>query len=366
MDLSKAFDCLSPSLVKDKLITYGLSNDAVDLIGNYLSNRKQCVKIGEKCSSFLNIIKGVPQGSILGPLIFNIFINDIFYFIDKAKLFNYADDNTLLFSHSDFATLVEILVRESKVLIDWFFRNQMKANPDKFQALAVGEKTSALKSLFRIGKAEIECEETVKLLGVEIDSHLKFDTHISAMCRKASQQINVLKRIGIFLILDLERQFIMPSLCQFFYFCPLIWHFCSKSNTEKLEKINYRALKFVFQDFSSSYEELILKAGTTTLHLSRLRTLALETFKIAYGLSPTYLKEFVCFKVASSYNFRYTNLLEIPRTKSTRHGTNSFRHQPAKLWNSLPEEDRKITSFNYYKQFIKTWNGASCKCSLCK
>ena len=366
MDLSKAFDCLSPSLIKDKLIAYGLSNDAVDLIDDYLSNRKQCVKIGEKCSSFLNIIKGVPQGSILGSLIFNIFINDIFYFVDKAKLFNYADDNTLSCSHSDFATLVEILVRESKVLIDCFFRNQMKANPDKFQALAVGEKTSALKPLFRIGEAEIECEETVKLLGVEIDSHLKFDTHISAMCRKASQQIKVLKRIGKFLNFESRKAVYHAFIMSIFNFCPLIWHFCSKSNTEKLEKINYRALKFVFQDFSSSYEELILKAGTTTLHLSRLRTLAIETFKIAFVLSPTYLKEFVCFKDASSYNFRYTNLLEIPRTKSTRYGTNSFRHQAAKLWNSLPEEARKITSFSHYKQFIKTWNGASCKCSLCK
>ena len=96
MDLSKAVDCLSPNLIKDKLTAYGLSNDAVDLIDDYLSNRKQCVKIGEKCNSFLNIIKGVPQSSILSPLIFNIFINDIFYFIDKAKLFNYADDNTLI------------------------------------------------------------------------------------------------------------------------------------------------------------------------------------------------------------------------------------------------------------------------------
>ena len=151
-----------------------------------------------------------------------------------------------------------------------------------------------------------------------------------------------------------------------FNFCPLIWHFCSKPNTVKLEKINYRALKFVFQDFTSSHEDLIFKAGTTTLHLSRLRTLAIETFKIAYGLSPTYLKEFICFKDSSSYNFRFTNLLEIPGTKSTRYGTNSFRHQAAKLWNSLPEEARKIISFNHFKQFIKTWNGASCKCSLCK
>ena len=161
------------------------------------------LKSQKNVALFLNIIKGVPQGSILGPLIFNIFLNDIFYFIDKAKLFNYADDNTLSFSHSDFATLVEILVRESKILIEWFFRNQMKANPDKFQALAVGEKTSALKPVFKIGEAEVECEETVKLLGVEIDSQLKFDVHISAMCRKASQQINVLKRIDVFYVQNL-------------------------------------------------------------------------------------------------------------------------------------------------------------------
>ena len=148
-------------------------------------------------------------------------------------------------------------------------------------------------------------------------------------------------------------------------FCPLIWHFCSKSNTDKLEKNDFRALKFVFQDFNSSYEDLILKAGSTTLHLSRLRTLVTETLQVAYGLFPTYLQESVCFK-DSSYNFMYTDLLEIPRTKSTRYGTNSFRYQAAILWNSLPEEARKITSFNHFKQLIKTWNSASCKCSLCK
>ena len=158
----------------------------------------------------------------------------------------------------------------------------------------------------------------------------------------------------------------MPSLCQFLIFALSFGKSVRNPTQKNLKKINYRALKFVFQNFSSSYEELILKAGTTTLHLSRLRTLAIETSKIAYGLSPTYLKEFLCFKDASSYNFRYKNLLKIPRTKSTRYGTNSFRHQAAKLWNSLPEEARKTTSFSHYKQFIKTWNGASCKCSLCK
>ena len=104
-----------------------------------------------------------------------------------------------------------------------------------------------------------------------------------------------------------------------FNFCPLIWHFCSKTNSDKLEKVHFRALKFIFQDFNSSYDILLQKAGTTTLHLSRMRNLVLQTFKIVYSDSPPFLRDFVV-KKDIFYNFRYTNLLELPRPKSTRFG----------------------------------------------
>ena len=198
IDLSKAFDCLPPSLIRDKLTAYGLSQKAVSLISSYLSDRKQRVQIGNYTSTFQNITKVVPQGSILGPLLFNIFLNEIFYFIKEGKIFNYADDNTLSFSHPVFATLVEVLEREIGNIVEWFTRNQMKANPDKFQAVVVGERTNDEGPTFRIGEAEIGCDETAKLLGVDMDFNLKFDTQISNIYRKASQQINVLKRIGNF------------------------------------------------------------------------------------------------------------------------------------------------------------------------
>ena len=127
--------------------------------------------------------------------------------IKEGKLFNYADENTLAFSHPVFATLVEILEREGGNLVEWFTWNQMKANPNKFQAVAVGVLTHTEGPTFRIGEAEIECDETVKLLGVHIDFNLKFDTQISNICRKASQQINVLKRIGNWILFNVTGGF---------------------------------------------------------------------------------------------------------------------------------------------------------------
>ena len=185
MDLSKAFDCLPHDLLILKLKAYGLSETALSLIDSYLSKRKQCVKVGIDISTWKDIYKGVPQGSILGPVLFNIFLNDIFHFVSNSSLYNYADDNTLSYSHSDIDTVVNILEKESLELINWFSLNHMKANPDKFQAIAIGKKTENKNISFNLDGNIIHCEKEVKLIGVTIDYQLKFDAHISNICKKA-------------------------------------------------------------------------------------------------------------------------------------------------------------------------------------
>ena len=169
MDLSKAFDCLSHDLLLGMLRAYGLTEKACSFVGSYLSNRKQQVKLGPHCSDWAGSIKGVPQGSILGPLLFNIFINDIFHALGQSSLYNYADDNTLSYSHCNPETVAHTLQQDCSSVLLWFKENQMKANPDKFQAISFSKKGNRQITDFTFGNTTIQCEDSVVLLGIEVD-----------------------------------------------------------------------------------------------------------------------------------------------------------------------------------------------------
>ena len=150
------------------------------------------------------------------PLLFNVFVNDIFSFVTDSSLYNYADDNTLSYVSEDVNNLVNVLEKDSKSFIEWFNLNKMQANPDKFQAMAIGKKTISENISFNFDSVVIKPDQEIKLLGVDIDYLLNFNTHISNICRKASRQLNVLKRIGKHLCklgkLTIYHSFIMSNL----------------------------------------------------------------------------------------------------------------------------------------------------------
>jgi len=302
-----------------------MSEPASRLLQSYLFNRKQQIKIGDTVSSWASITKGVPQGSILGPLLFNVFINDIFYFINKSTLYNYADDNTLSFYTTNFDELISVLQHESNILIDWFHFNKMQANPDKFQSFAIGKSTSCKKPSFKIGDATITCEKVVKLLGIDIDYKLNFDTHIQGLCKKAATQINILKRVGRNLSVKNKLLIFHTFVLSNFNFCPMTWHFCSETNIKKMEKIQERAIRFIYNDYSTQYIDLLQKVDLPSLQIRRIRSMAIETFKIINEISPPLLNDLIV-KRQSTINFRYTNILQIPQVRTTTYGKNSFRY----------------------------------------
>ena len=137
MDLSKAFDCVPHDLLIAKMHAYGFEKDVLVFFYSYLKRRKQCVKINNIYSSFQVLLSGVPQGSILGPVLFNIFINDLFFWIENAELHNFADDNTISAFADSIKDLVKKLECESNTAIEWFTANGMNANAEKFHGIII-------------------------------------------------------------------------------------------------------------------------------------------------------------------------------------------------------------------------------------
>ena len=165
MDLSKAFDCLPHQLLVAKLRAYGACDRSCALIWSYLSGRRQRVRIGCSTSDWLPLTKGVSQGSVLAPVLFNLFINDLYAVITKSTLYNYADDNTISACCDTEQLVVETLTSEVKVAIKWFDTNRMEANPSKFQAITVNAAEDP-RAHINLGDKVIIAESTVKLLGV--------------------------------------------------------------------------------------------------------------------------------------------------------------------------------------------------------
>ena len=141
MDLSKSFDCLPHELILAKLHAYGVDIKSLKLLQDYLSDQTQRVKHDSTLSSWLKILLGVPQGSILGPSFFNIFLNDMLWFVEKTDICNFADENTIYSCAKSINDVTENLQSDLKIALKWFKDNQMMVNPGKLQSMIVSKNT---------------------------------------------------------------------------------------------------------------------------------------------------------------------------------------------------------------------------------
>ena len=173
MDLSKTFDTINQELLLAKLNAYGFDKNSLETMRNYLSNCWQRTKINATFSSWSELLKGVPQGSFLGPILFNVFLNDLFLVLKDT---DFADDTS---PHSWNFSLDELLMcleYDSAFAVCWFKSNYMKFNTDKCHLITSGNKHESF--WVNIGNGRIWESNYVKLLGINIDGNLKFDFHM--------------------------------------------------------------------------------------------------------------------------------------------------------------------------------------------
>ncbi len=329
-----------------------------------MENRQQRVKINGAFSKFQNLSLGVPQGSVLGPLFFNIYINDLLLSIQETSICNYADDTTIFTSGKNLDNVIMRLESDSTVIIQWFQDNFMKLNAEKCHFMVLGRSADQTITV-RIGNSTIENSREEKLLGVIIDRKLTFETHINKLCKKAGNKLFALSRLSLYIesskLQILMRAFVMSQ----FQYCPLAWMFHSKHLNAKIDKIQERALRIAYKDFDSSFEYLLERDNSLTIHAKNLQTLLTEVFKTHKHLNPNFMKE-IFTERENMYNLRNNNEFEIPRVRTVNFGSETIRYRGPQLWLSLSTETKNAGSIREFKSKIKYWNCDECLCKICR
>ena len=358
-DLSKAFDSLVHDLFVAKLHAYGFGYMALKLINSYLTDRLQRVRVNATFSSWREITVGVPQGSILGPQLYNINSNDLFLFL-MLEIANYADDNSPFSCNTTIPKVILDLQNEGAILLNWLKNNGQKANADKFHLLLSDPNNTYSVSVENYNIQNSRCE---KLLGIKFDNKLNFDEHVSTICSKASQKLHALARVGNYMALE-QRKIIMRAfiLSQFGY-CPLVWMFHSRKLNHRINRIHERALRIVYKDNNSTFKELLDKDNSFTIHEKNVQTLAIELYKVYYGLAPKIMN--LVFPVKENVKHARENKFVTRNVKSVSYGTETLAHLGPKVWSIVPN-DMKNFSLKIFVKKIRRWKPEKCPCRLCK
>ena len=360
-DLSKAFDCLNHELLLAKLNAYGFEHSALKFINSYLKERKQRTKVGSSFSSWRDVIFGVPQGSILGPLLFNIFLNDIFFFTDKSTIANYADDNSVYSVNDTYEGLIKTLQSETNEILGWFQINEMKSNEDKCHLFIVNDDKASV----QLGNEIISASTSIELLGISIDNKLDFKDYVSKLCKKGNQKLHALARVAKYLSKDKLRLLMRTFINSQFNYCPLIWMFHNRTLNNKINKLHERALRLVYKNDDLTFQELLRIDGSVTIHQKNLQRLAIEMFKVKNKISPLPVQE-IFQEHVSSYDLREKRCWEISKARTVLYGTETIRFRGPKVWQMLPTNIKVSDTLQEFKSKVKHWKPDDCTCRLCK
>ena len=264
-DLHKAFDCILHGLLIAKLAGYDFYYHSLRIMESFLSNRQQRTKNNNAFSGYSEIIYGVSQGSILAPLLFKSYTCDIFFDIIEFDMASYADDNTPYNFDFNLDNVISNLETSTNSLLNWFRENHMKANTDKCHLLVSSDESCTAK----IEDFSIKSSTEEKLLAVKFDSNLSFESHVTSLCKKASQKLHALARILHYMDLNKCRNLMKAFITSQFRYCRLIWTFHSRNVNNKISWIHERALRLVCQN-NLSFSELLDLDKSVTVHQKKL------------------------------------------------------------------------------------------------
>ena len=359
LDLRKAFDVVNHDLLMAKLQTYGCSSSTLLWFRSYLSDRRQCVNLAGAVSDTEVLRSGVPQGSILGPVLFLLFVNDLpLSWKNSYGLF--ADDATFYASATSLTDVQLQLQQDLSNTATWTKEHGMVAHPEKTRYMIMGTRQKLSRceecalSLW-LDDRQLEQTQEERLLGLVIDPSLSWSSHVTKLRKKLLKRVAVLARIKKFLPVKYRIILFNASIKPILEYCVSVWGNCTVGLLDDIFKVQKRCARIILDaPFQARTLPLFLELGWLPInHLCIARRLCL--FKnILDGRAPDYLtQKLSSFKFNKLYDTRsrLPYRLPIPRTNSMKR---MFFYNAVKLWNVVTS-NRDFVCFSSAKKFRRSY-----------
>ena len=345
LDLSRAFDTVNHMILKQKLLLYGIRGNSFDFISSYLENRKQCVRKGKNLSSQVVTNIGIGQGTLLGPILFLLYVNDLPNISNNIEILLYADDTAIYKSYNNINNVIPHFNTELDLFKNWFFANRISVNFDKTSAMNFSLSRLPFNDTILFNNLNINFVDNYKYLGVIFDSKLIFKNHIYYISDKISKIVGLFYKIFPDIPYEVRLNLYYSLFYPYLLYCNIIWGGAADTHLNKIFLLQKKVIRLICSEpYLSHTNNLFFKSKILKVH---------DVYK--FMLCLYFHQNRTSFHSFSHSHFTRNRNQIVPEFERLTLSQRSVYYACPIAWNDLPEYLKNIRSYSNFKFNLKNF-----------